>query len=230
MSEININPNSINNYPTSRALPAEERQENTAQPQDEVKLSRSEESLAKKIIRFPGRALGKVAGAATGAISAPLHVLPGAVKGIACGLEGKGTGLFHLTQWTQNLALGAGAGMMLGGPVGAAVGAGAAALFTGVKSFVGYKTEAYDKMMKDVEKTVDKAVADNTGPAVKVAVQNMTEGSIIGGAAAAKSGWKVGMDAGQGFVEGVFGAVEGLGEGVYEAGKSIFQDIKGKKE
>lgn len=213
-----------------KSRPSRAKEETVKQPSDEVTLSKPKKSVAKKIIEFPGKVLGAVGGAAVGAASAPLHIIPGAVKGIQEGLashKGEGSqGLFHFAMWAQNLAIGAGAGLVMGGPIGAAIGAGAAILFTGATSYMGHKAEAYDMMVEHVEDRVDKAISDNEGSKMKVLVQNATEGSIIGSGAAAKVGWKVGYEAGKGVVEGVFGAIEGLAEGVYEAGKSIAKDVK----
>ncbi len=224
MNNINLNSRTAEMKP-----PAEEQ---TQVPQDQVSIGKPKESLARKIIRFPARAIGTVVGGVTGAVSSPLHVIPGALKGIAeANSSRKGEGgqvLFHLARWTQNLAIGAGAGMVMGGPIGAAIGAGAAVLLTGTTSFIGHKAGAYEDMVEHVEKRVGKAVEDNEGPRMKVVVQNATEGAIIGGAAAGKVGAKVGYEAGKGVVEGVFGAVEGLAEGVFEAGKSIVGEIRGK--
>ena len=233
MNEIksvgNVNNINLNNK-TGDVKP--QAQEESQVPQDQVTIGKPKESLARRIIHFPARAIGTVVGGVAGAANAPLHVLPGALKGMAEGTtsdkgEG-GKGLFNFALWTQNLAIGAGTGFAVGGPFGAAIGTGAAVLFTGVTSFVGHKAEAYDKMVNYVEDRVDKAVEDNQGPKMKVLVQSATEGAIIGGGAAGKVGAKVGFEAGKGFVEGVFGAVEGAVEGVYEAGKSIVSDIRGK--
>ena len=208
-----------------KAQPKKVSEDTPQVPQDQVQIGQPKESLAKKIIHFPAKVLGTVGGAVVGVANAPLHILPGAVKGIQEGLtseKGEGThGLFHFAMWTQNLALGAGAGFMMGGPMGAAIGGVGAAIFTGVSSFVGERSDAYDGMIKDVEANVDKAVEDNTGNKTKVMVQNAVEGSIIGGGAAFKSGGKVGYQAGKGIVEGVMGGFEGVVEGLYEAGKSI---------
>ena len=208
-----------------KAQPKKIAEEGAQVPQDQVEIGKPKESLAKKIIHLPAKVLGAVGGAVVGVANAPLHILPGAVKGIQEGLtsdKGEGThGLFHFTMWAQNLALGAGAGFMMGGPIGAAIGGGAALAFTGVSSFVGERSDAYDDMIEHVEAKVDKAVSDNTGNKTKVMVQNAVEGAIIGSGAAFKSGGKVGYQAGKGIIEGTLGGVEGVVEGVYEAGKSI---------
>lgn len=210
--------------------PPHKPEEEVKTPTDEVVISRPEKSLAKKIIEFPGKILGAATGVVTGAVSAPLHFIPGAVKGIQEGLateKGQGSErLFHFTMWAQNLAIGAGAGLIMGGPLGAAIGAGAAVIFSGLNTFIGVKSGAYEKMVKDIEARVDKAIEDNTGNKTKVLVQNAVEGSIIGGGEAFTSGAKVGYQAGKGIVEGVFAGVEGLVEGVYEAGKSLIREVK----
>ncbi|MFP4498069.1 MAG: hypothetical protein ACLFQV_07650 [Vulcanimicrobiota bacterium] len=224
MTDINKT-GSVNytNQAPARALPRKEA-ESQAAPRDEVQITRKEESLAKRIIRFPGRAAGKVAGVVTGSISAPLHVLPGVAKGVFAGSRG-GDAAFHITQWGQNLGIGVGVGLLMGGPVGAAIGGGAAAIVSGLSDFVGYKTDAYDAMMEKIESNSSKAISDNTGAKMKVAVQNMTEGAIIGAGTAVKSGFEVGRDAGEGLVQGVFGAVEGLAEGVINGIGSVGKDI-----
>jgi len=202
-------------------------EEGVKAPVDEVVLSKPKKSLAKKIIQFPGKVLGAAMGGVTAVANAPLHIIPGAVKGIQEGLtsdKGEGSsGLFHLTMWAQNLALGVGAGMIIGagGWVPLLIGAGAAALFTGTSEFIGERSDAYDNMIEHVEGKVDKAIEDNEGNKTKVMVQNAVEGSIIGGGAAFKSGGKIGYQAGKGIVEGVLGGVEGVVEGVWEAGKGI---------
>jgi len=202
-------------------------EEGVEAPKDEVVISKPKQSLARKIVRFPGKVIGTAVGGVTAAASAPLHILPGAVKGIQEGLtseKGEGSeGLFHFTMWAQNLALGAGAGLMLGGPMGAVIGAGAAVVFSGVNTFIGERSGAYEKMVEDVEARVDKAVEDNVGNKTKVMVQSAVEGSIIGGGEAFTEGAKVGYQAGKGIIEGVFAGVEGIAEGVYEGTKSVFK-------
>lgn len=230
MTEVN-KAGSINyNMSFHKTSPKKETKEKVDIPKDEVTLGKPKKSLAEKIIEFPGKVIGTAIGVATGAVSAPLHVIPGAVKGMKEGVaEYKGEGTkasFSLTLWAQNLALGAGAGFMIGGPIGAFIGGAGSLIFTGFLSYMGEKTDAYDNMISTVERDVDKAVADNEGSKMKVAVQNLTEGAIIGGGSAAKVGWKVGYETGKGVTEGVFGAVEGLAEGIYGAGKSIIEDIK----
>ncbi|MCD4784582.1 MAG: hypothetical protein K8T10_12245 [Candidatus Eremiobacteraeota bacterium] len=206
-------------------IPPKKAEEGIESPKDEVVISKPKQSLARKIVRFPGKVLGAAVGGVTAAASAPLHIIPGAVKGIQEGLasrKGRGKeGLFHFTMWAQNLAIGAGAGMMMGGPVGAAIGAGAAVVFSGVNTFIGERSGAYEKMIEKVEARVDKAVEDNVGNRTKVVVQSAVEGSIIGGGEAFTEGGKVGYQAGKGIVEGAFAGVEGIVEGVYEGVKGI---------
>lgn len=212
------------NYTTRQAAtqPKKIAEEGAKAPTDEVVISKPKESMARKIIHLPAKVIGAAVGGVTAAANAPLHIIPGAVKGIQEGLTSdkgeRSEGAFHATYWLQNLALGAGAAVALtsGGWIAAGLGALGAAIFSGVSSFVGERSGAYEKMIENVEKNVDKAVADNTGNKTKVMVQSAVEGSIIGGGAAFKEGGKVGYQAGKGIVEGLFAGVEGIVEGTYE--------------
>jgi len=200
-----------------------------APPTDQVTITTPEKTLAQKIIGIPGRVIEGIAGAAVATVSTPLHVLPGAVKGLCEGVsdsEAKGTSRpFYTTLFLQNIALGAGTGFAIGGPMGAAIGGGVGLVTSGLLSWFGEKTEAYDKMIEKVEHKVDKAVEDNKGTKTEVAFQSATEGGIIGGAVGAQAGWKIGFETGKGVVSGVVGVAEGVAEGIYEVGKNI---LKGK--
>lgn len=200
-------------------------------PTDEVTLTKPEKSLGKKIIEFPGKVIKGVAGVAVATVTTPLHIIPGAVKGLVesqARHKGEGEqGPFHVAMFAQNIAAGAATGFMMGGPMGAAIGGGAALLFTGLTTWIGDKSEAYDKMTAQLEAKVDKALEDNKGTKTEVAFQGATEGTIIGGATGAKAGWHVGYESGKGIVSGVVGLVEGVAEGVYEVGKNIITGKKG---
>ena len=201
-------------------------------PADEVTLSQPKKSLGKKIIEFPGKVIKGVAGVAVATVTTPLHIIPGAVKGLQEGVtkyKGEGEqGPFHLAMFTQNILSGAAIGFMMGGGIGAAIGGGAGLLFTGLTTWIGDRSEAYDKMTEHLEAKVDKALEDNVGTKTETAFQNATEGAIIGGATGARAGWHVGYESGKGIVSGVVGAVEGVAEGVYEVGKNIITGKKGK--
>ncbi|MCE1246402.1 MAG: hypothetical protein LWY06_07150 [Firmicutes bacterium] len=206
-----------------------EQEPQVAPPADQVTISKPEKTLAQKIISFPGKVIEGVAGTAVAVVSTPLHILPGAVKGLSEGISDyKGnnqTRPFYSTLFLQNIAIGAGTGFAVGGPLGAAIGGGAGLIASGLLSWFGDKTEAYSQMISSVEKKVDKAVEDNKGTKTEVAFQSATEGGIIGGAVGAKAGWKIGFETGKGVVSGVVGVAEGVAEGVYEVGKNI---LKGK--
>lgn len=206
-------------------IPKTEQETPHVLPSDQVTISNPEKSLAKKIIEFPGKVIEGTAGAVVAAVTTPLHIIPGAIKGLSEGLtEKKGYGYerpFHLAMFAQNIIAGAAGGFMLGGPLGAMLGGGGALLFTGLTTWFGHRSEAYPKMIEHLEAKVNKAVEDNKGTKTEVAFQNATEGAIIGGAIGAKAGWHLGFESGKGMVSGVVGVAEGIAEGIYEVGKNI---------
>jgi len=201
-------------------------------PTDEVTLSKPKKSFGKKLIELPGKVVKGIAGVAVATVTTPLHIIPGAVKGMQEGVteyKGEGEqGPFHVAMFAQNIIGAATAGFMVGGPWGAAIGGAGGLLFTGLTTWIGDRSEAYDKMTEHLEAKVDKALEDNTGTKTEVAFQNATEGSIIGGVTGGRAGWHVGYESGKGMVSGVVGAVEGVMEGVYEVGKNIISGKKGK--
>lgn len=202
-------------------------------PTDEVTLSKPKKSIGKKIIEFPGNVVKAVAGTAVAVVTTPLHIIPGAVKGLQDGTSeyvGKGEQRpFHVAMFAQNVIAGAGIGFMTGGPMGALIVGGAGLIFTGITSYIGRKSEAYDKMTEQIDSKVGKAMEDNKGTKTEVLFQSGTEGAIIGGVTGAKTGWRVGYESGKGIVSGVIGAVEGVAEGVYEVGKNIVTGKRRKK-
>ncbi|MCD4783238.1 MAG: hypothetical protein K8T10_05320 [Candidatus Eremiobacteraeota bacterium] len=207
--------------------------EEIKQPTDEVTLSKPKKSFGKKVIEFPGKVIKAAAGTVVGVATTPLHVIPGAVKGMHEGVteyKGEGEqGSFHVAMFAQNMIAGASVGFLVGGVLGAFIGGGAGLALSGITTYIGGKSEAYDKMTDDMEAKIGKALEDNKGTKTEVAFQNATEGSIIGSATGLKTGWKVGYESGKGIVSGVVGAVEGIAEGVYEVGKNIATGMKGKK-
>jgi len=207
--------------------------EEVKQPTDEVTLSKPKKSFGKKIIEFPGKVVKAAAGTVVGVATTPLHVIPGAVKGLHEGVaeyKGEGEqGPFHVAMFAQNIIAGAATGFMLGGVLGAFIGGGTGLVFTGITTYIGNKSEAYDKMTEHMEGKIGKALEDNKGTKTEVEFQNATEGTIIGAATGARAGWHVGYESGKGIVSGVVGAVEGVAEGVYEVGKNIVTGKMRKK-
>lgn len=198
-------------------------------PKDKVTLGRKK-SLGEKIIEFPGKVVKGIAGVAVGTITAPLHALPGALKGFHLGasnMDSEGNWSFYLSMAAQNIAIGGSVGFSLGGIIGAALGAGAGLLATGIMGFVGDKLDIYHSMFKKMDDKVEKALKDNKGSKTEVAFQNATEGTIIGSAVAVKEGWKVGYEAGKGMVGGVVNVAEGVAEGIVETGKNIIHKVQG---
>lgn len=219
-----------NNAARANKAKAKPGDEKAKPPKDEVTLGRTK-SVGEKIIEFPGKVVKAAAGAALGTVSTPLHILPGAVKGLHEGTTSyRGSGKewpFHLTMFAQNIALGAGAGLMMGGPLGAVIGGLGGLALTGITTLVGQKTETYPRMIEKTEGKIEAALQDNEGTKTEVAFQNATEGTIIGAGTSAQYGWKVGYESGKGIVSGVVDVAEGVAGGILEVGKNI---IKGKKK
>ncbi len=232
MTEIrdagSIRYNSPQGKPPVRSTPEKEE----ALPKDKVTIGRRK-SLGEKIIEFPGKVIKGVAGVAVGTVTAPLHALPGALKGFHLGasnMGSKGNWSFYFSMAAQNIAIGGSVGLSLGGIIGAALGAGAGLLATGIMGFVGNRLDIYHSMFKEIDGKVEKALKDNKGSKTEVAFQNATEGTIIGSAVAMKEGWEVGYETGKGIVSGVVDVAEGVVGGIVETGKNIIHKVQGSNK
>ncbi len=199
-------------------------------PEDE-KQEKAKKNFVQKLIQVPGKVLKGVVGVALGAATAPLHIIPGAVKGLGEGVNksyrGR-MGSFHTAMFLQNVGTAATAGFLLGGPVTAALAGGGALAFTGLTTYIGEKTGVYDELAKQTEEKIEHALSDNKGNATSVAFQDATEGTIIGAAVAGGKGFSVGYDSGKSIVSGAADVVEGSLEGLYEVGKNIVNKAIGK--
>ena len=114
-----------NNAAQAGAAPKKAPEAEAQNPADKVTLTK-EKSFGEKLVAFPGKVIKGVAGAVVATATTPLHILPGAVKGLHEGTAArKGRGRewpFHFTMFAQNIAIGASVGMMMGGPISAALG------------------------------------------------------------------------------------------------------------
>lgn len=202
------------------------------QEDGDKKLAAPEEKpLGKKIIEIPGNVIKAAAGTAAAAVTTPLHILPGALQGLNRAANKEEDGkvyrsirsdkIFHKAMYLQNTLLAAGAGLAVGGPIGAAIGGVSGLTFTGITHWMGDKTEVYDKMQDNMANKIGEALKDNKGTPLETKFQDLTEGTIIGAASAVKTGAYVGYEAGKGIVSGVVSAAEGIAEGIYEVGKNV---------
>jgi hypothetical protein len=185
-----------------------------------------EKTFAQKVIEVPGKILKGVVGTAVGAASVPLHVIPGAVKGLHSagqGYDSKSTGPLHVTMGLQNTALGAGAGFLYGGPIGAAVGGAAGLAVSLINSYVAEKNGKYEELAEKIDAKVSKALEDNKGSKTEVLFQNMTEGTIIGSASVASHGFTLGKETGEKTVNGLINVAEGVAEGAVEVAGNVLR-------
>jgi|GEM_PF-3186690 len=191
--------------------------------------------------------MGALVGTATGAASIPLHLFPGAVKGLNEALSSqkgeKSEAAFHNALIVQNLLLGAGAGMAGGGLPGSIGGAMSSSALTWLLEKKAEKTKAYETMIETIENKVDRVVSEHPPKNAPAVIGNATEGALIGaweaGRTGARIGYQIGFDATKSVGRGVKWAAEkvghaaertvgdavtGLAGGIYEAGKGIIGD------
>ncbi|MDQ7821663.1 MAG: hypothetical protein RDV48_02585 [Candidatus Eremiobacteraeota bacterium] len=178
--------------------------------------------ILKGIAMFPIKAAETASGIVVGTASAAIHGLPGTAEGISEAVNKEtdyvDTGWYKATLMGEFIAGGAVTGFMLGGPVGAGIGA-AAGLFTGgLLQFFEGKARFPKEFCRAVEESVDTAIQDNQGPSkAQTFSQDITEGAIVGTAVGMKKGWDAGYEAGKGIIGGVRDVAEGVIEGIEEA-------------
>lgn len=77
--------------------------------------------------------------------------------------------------------------------------------------------EADVAWLKGIDQSVQTALADNTqGTPVKLAIQNASEGAVVGLLSGIRGGATIGKQAGQGLASAVLDVAAGVGEGVWE--------------
>ncbi|MFP4498068.1 MAG: hypothetical protein ACLFQV_07645 [Vulcanimicrobiota bacterium] len=199
--------------------------EKPAEAKPEVEAEKK--SFVKKAVEFPGKAVKKTVGTMAGALSAPLHVLPGMARGAEIAKRGYDKSApFTRVMFLQNVALGAGAGFAMGGVIGAAIGGVGGMAYTGLTNYMGERNHPskYDKMGERMEKKIETALEDNkeAHPTEKF-FQDGTEAAIIGAVESVREGFKVGSVAGESTVSGVVDTVEGVVEGAVEVGGNVLR-------
>jgi len=182
-------------------------------------------SIGRFIVDLPRTIIEEAAGVVGGVAGTATHILPGAFEGIADGLhtdpQDRGyhrTGLYTTTLISEFIVAGAAIGAMQGGWIGALLG-GSGGLLTGLicRGIEG-KANVPERFVQNVETSVDTAIAGNTdGSKIKIAVQNATQGFILGTGIGIKDGYSVGREAGKGLVGGVLDVAYGTLEGIFEA-------------
>lgn len=152
-------------------------------------------------------------------VGAALHAPLGALYGLADGVTGKfdsadsADGL-PIVRWT---AAGAGLGAVVAGPVGLLMGGTLAWVGSAIFLEDFSEDEADVAWLKGIDQSVQTALVDNTqGTPVKLAIQNASEGAVVGLLSGIRGGATIGKQAGQGLASAVLDVAAGVGEGVWE--------------
>lgn len=183
--------------------------------------------VLKAIAAIPVAISETTAGVSVGTASAAIHALPGTAEGFAQGAMGArddfvDTGIYTTTLCAEFMAGGAALGVFaatttsaaMAGLLGAALGLLAGGLFRGIQG----KADFPKEFCRVIDEAVSSALADNQSSSkVQRAAQDVTEGTIIGGALGVKQGWTGGYEAGKGMVSGIKDVAEGIVEGIEEA-------------
>lgn len=185
---------------------------------------KQKKSLFKKILGVPRKVLGATAGVVGGlvgmAMEAPDGLMQGTVVGAAENEEASKKfhgGLMRL----ESLLAGAGAGFAMGGPWGAAIGAGVGLVGGHILRRVEKKSGKDKEIAQNLTKAVRYAQKDNAykmetdeyGYRDKTPYETFrdgVEGAITGTGAGLREGFKGGYAAGKGTVDGVFDGIMGI--------------------
>ena len=91
------------------------------------------------------------------------------------------------------MGAGVGLGALVGGPAGLVVGGAIGLVAEGLNALIESRADVPTKFVRVVNAKVDPAIANNSdGPKVKVAVQNATQGVILGAGIGIKGGFSIG--------------------------------------
>ncbi|MHB2020354.1 MAG: hypothetical protein ACYCW6_25745 [Candidatus Xenobia bacterium] len=199
-------------------------------PTDQAEVS----SPVAKVLYIPRLIIEGVAGSIGAVVGAVLKTAPGAVEGLAHGVQYEpkpkdpwnqgSTGWYTVTSLAESMAAGAGIGALAGGPIGAAIGTGAGFMAGVVGRVIETKGDVARSFVSNVDSRVDSFLAVNTdGTKTKIAFQNAVEGTIVGARSGFRQGLNLGWDAGKGAVSGFLNVTEGALEGAYEGIKDLLR-------
>ncbi|MHB2018764.1 MAG: hypothetical protein ACYCW6_17585 [Candidatus Xenobia bacterium] len=168
------------------------------------------------------RAIEGTAGLVGGVAGSILHAPAGALDGLAEGLTSPrgepGTALYHLATFASFVGAGAGLGAVIGGPAGAIIGGAIGLVSEGLNALIESRAEVPSKFVGAVQAKVDPAIAGNTsGSKIKIAVQNATQGVILGTGEGFRGGWSIGWDSGSAVAGVGIDLVSGLLQGIVGA-------------
>ncbi|MHC9544749.1 MAG: hypothetical protein AB9903_34990 [Vulcanimicrobiota bacterium] len=196
----------------------------TQEQKDSVNISGGE-SLGKKIVLFPARAVKEVVGIAHGTVSAALGVIPSALGGIQAGLttdkpdaakqveghKGEAEAGYGIGYALEIGAAGAVAGGMMGGPWGVAIGGVGGLILGGIKMAIDGATGALHRVDDKISQGIYNAIADNTPTGDKMydAGKDIAEGGILGVKDGVKESFNLGREKGKATLDGVWEGTKG---------------------
>ena len=204
-----------------------------AQPAAPAPAPEADTSPVAKVLHVPRLIIEGVAGSIGAVVGAVFKTAPGAVEGLAHGVNyepkqpdqwgGPSTAWYTVTSLAESMAAGAGIGALAGGPIGAAIGTGAGFMAGVVGRLIEARGDIARSFVHSVDHRVDTfLVANSEGTRTKIAFQNAVEGTIVGARSGFHQGASLGWDAGKGAVSGFLNVTEGAIEGAYEGIKDLF--------
>jgi len=198
--------------------------EKAQEQKDSVNISGGE-SLGKKIVLFPARAIKEAAGIAHGTVSAALGVIPSALGGIQAGLttdkpdaanqveghKGEAEAGYGIGYALQIGAAGALAGGMMSGPWGVAIGGLGGLVLGGIKIAIDGATGALDRVDEKISQGIYNAIADNnpTGDKMYDAGKDIAEGGILGVKDGVIESFNLGREKGKATFDGLWEGTKG---------------------
>lgn len=175
-----------------------------SEPQDKLEVKK-DISGARKVIE-------KVIGSPTGLVTMAANAFGGVFSGGAAavrGIENGSEGPHEFMSSLGYVALGAGAGAMIGTPIVGGIVGGALGLGVAVLSMASGSTV---KIADKIGAKGKKASSDNvpTESKIKDVTMNFTEGGVVGAIEGGKEGFKQGVQYGAGVVSGVIEGTKGF--------------------
>jgi len=216
--------NSITMNTQVRAERQADEGEKAQEQKDSVNITNSE-SLGKKIVLFPARAVKEVVGVAHGTVSAALGVIPSALGGIQAGLttskpdaakqveghKGEAEAGYAIGYALQVGAAGAVAGSMISGPWGAVIGGVGGLVVGGIKMAIDGATGALKRVDEKISEGIYNGIADNTPTGDKMydAGKDIAEGGILGIKDGVKESFNLGREKGKATLDGLWEGTKG---------------------
>jgi hypothetical protein len=198
-------------------------------PAQPTKAPGSDESVLKKVLKLPKKALEVTVGIASGAVGAVMATPQGVVQGVRDSVKlagGEQIGdeyavrsdakLFRRLTVLEAMATGAAVGFMTSGIVGAGIGVVTGLIGGAIIARFERKGHADVEIAKGISNAMEFVHGDNekTGSGMHDKVRDTIEGVVTGTAAGMKEGFRAGYEGGKGAVDGVIEGVAGVISGI----------------